>query len=292
MSYSFLTKPKWIALFLIMVLASVACIFLGRWQMSRYHEKVEAAEQVTTTYDNAPVALDEVGDVDASEQWQLVEVTGSYREDQVLLRGRSVAGAAAIRVINLFDTVDGRTIIVDRGWIPLIQAEGEVGEAGFVPALPAGEQTTLLARARPSEQSHNRVPAEGFIYTLNTDQVLDGMGITVPNIIDGRFEAEPGMLGSDAEGAPQPYPRPSTSLGNHLAYAWEWWFFAFAAQLVVPILARREAQENSWVIDGVDLRELNLTDQELADLGITLKAKPAKKRSDEEIEDALLDEMS
>lgn len=296
MTYSFLKSPRWIGLTIIMIVLSVACVFLGFWQWGRYHEKADAAEQIRQAWDAESVTLDEIGHVDADEEWRTVTMTGTYRDDQVLLRGRSVSGHPAVHVINLFDTTylgSPVTVIIDRGWLPMDQVEGYGGSTVTIPDPPVGQETTLVTRARPAEEPYDRTPPAGYTYTLNPSQVLSAMGSPdVTELLDGRFEAQPGQLGSDKESAPLAYERPSTHLGNHFAYAWEWWFFAVAAQFVVPILARREAQENSWVIDGVDLRTLDLSDDEIADLGLVKKEKKKRRASDEEIEDAILDQAN
>lgn len=297
--YSFLASPRWIGLIILMILASIVCYFLGEWQMGRYHEKVAAAEQIKGTWHQPTTTIEQV-EADEDE-WQLVEMTGEFVPDsQLLLRGRSVSGSAAYQVINLFVTESNGepiTVIVDRGWIPRVQADGDAGVEGFVPEAPTGE-VTIQARTRPSEEPHDRVPAEGYLYTVTPEKVVealpDSMTAGLPEFFDGRFELSADQPGSNAAGAPQPYPKPSTSLGSHLAYTWEWRFFAVAALAVVPILARRESKENSWVVDGVDLSELDLTDEELRDLGLLKETeRPSRRRSgptDEEIEDSILDE--
>ncbi|WP_054953553.1 SURF1 family protein [Flaviflexus massiliensis] len=300
--YSFLTSPRWIGLIILMIIASITCVFLGQWQHGRYEEKVARANQIDTAWDQEAAPL---GELDSrSDEWHETTVTGEFIPDsQLLLRGRSVSGQAAYQVIALMKTeVDGHdtTIIVDRGWITRLQADGDDGSEGNVPLPPAGT-VTVEGRLRPPEEPNDRKPAPGYLYTLNPNQVIDALPNSVTNlapVYEGRIELSSDQPGSHETGAPQAYPKPSTSLGSHLAYAWEWRFFALAALAVVPILARREAAENTWVVDGVDLRELDLTDEELRDLGLsTSRTEPKKKpsrrgRTDEEIEDEILDQAS
>ncbi|MDO5723945.1 MAG: SURF1 family protein [Flaviflexus sp.] len=289
--YSFLLSRRWISLFLIMVLITVACIFLGRWQYGRYLDKRAEADQVEQMWEAPMIAAHEVEDPHR-EEWRRVSASGSFIEgSQLQLRGRSVSGAAVIRAIALFRSTDGTVYVADRGWVPLAQAEGEVGEDGYVPEPPEG-RINVTGRVRPGEDPHDRTPAPGYLYTLNPQQVLDALPAPVRAQVD---ELSPVRLELDGGQPPEPrgYPRPSTSLGNHLSYAWQWWFFAVAAQAVVPILARREASDHRWVVEGVDLRQVNLTEEEARDLGLLEDPKPARRRSrltDEEIEDALLDE--
>lgn len=296
--YAFLAQPRWIGLTILMIIASIGSVMLGEWQYGRYEEKVAAAEQLTRTWDNPAVSLDEISGPE--DEWQLTEMTGEFVDgSQVLLRGRSVNSMPAVHVIALFTTEragEPRTVIVDRGWVYQSQAEGDGSTEGYVPEPPEGS-ITMEARMRPPENAFDRDPPEGYIYTLNTDQVLAGIPESVtaglPEVVDGRFIMVEDQPGSGVEGAPRPYPKPSTSLGSHLAYAWEWRFFAVAALAVVPILARREIEDNAWVVDGVDLRDLDLTDEEKRDLGLKKREKPRRSGpTDEDVEDEILDQAS
>ena len=295
--YSFLATPRWIGLIILMIIASIGCFFLGEWQYGRYEERVAAADQIRDTWDNDVVALDEI--TGPEDEWQLTTMTGEFVDDsQVMLRGRSVNSMPAVHLIALFTTEqDGepRTVVVDRGWIYQTQAEGDGNTEGYVPSPPEGT-VTIQARMRPPEDAFDRTPPAGYVYTLNPAQVLEAIPSSVteglPEVFDGRFIMVGDQPGSEVVDGPRPYPRPSTTLGSHLAYAWEWRFFAVAALFVVPILARREAEDNEWVIDGIDLRELDLTDDEKRDLGLVEK-KPKKRRAgptDEDIEDEILDQ--
>lgn len=297
--YSFLAAPRWIGLIILMLIASVVCLLLGEWQYGRYEERVAAAEQLTSTWDNESVPLSEI--TGPEDEWQRTEMTGEFVEgSQVLLRGRSVNSMPAVHVVALFLTeLDGepRTVIIDRGWVYQTQAEGDGQTDGYVPEPPTGT-IAIEARMRPPEEAFDRDPPEGYIYTLNPDQVLAGIPAEVtaglPDVVDARFVMVDNQPGSEVADAPRPYPKPSTTLGSHLAYAWEWRFFAVAALVVVPILARREAEDNAWVIDGVDLRELDLTEEEKRDLGLVDKKQKARRSSpsDEDIEDEILDQAS
>lgn len=297
--YSFLATPRWIGLIILMITASIACIALGEWQYDRHEQRVAAADQIRDTWDNEPVALDTI--TGPEDEWQVTRLTGTFVEgSQVLLRGRSVNGVPAAHVIALFTTDrngEPLTVIVDRGWIPQSQAEGSGDTESFVPPQPEGT-ITIEARMRPPEDAFDRTPADGWIYTLNPAQVLDGIPDSVtgglPEVFDGRFVMVADQPGSDGANAPRPYPQASTTLGSHFAYAWEWRFFAVAALAIVPILARREVRDNAWIVDGVDLRDLDLTEEQKQDLGLVEKNPKKRKdgRTDEDVEDAILDQAS
>ena len=284
--YRFLLAPRWIVLLIIMVMVSVACVFLGRWQYGRYEDKVADADQLQQTWDQPTVSLDEIGDVESDEEWQRVAMTGTFSNEQVFLRGRSVGGRPVLRVISLLNTEYRGApvgVVIDRGWISSNSLGPDDDPVQALPSIPSGE-VEIVARARPEESFYEKTPPAGYIYTLNTNQVLQALPDPGIPVLTGRFE-----LVHHDNTPPLGYPRPSVSLGNHLSYAWQWWFFAAAAQIVVPILARREKADHNWIIDGIDVRTLNLTDEERRDLGLTEPRERTRKTTDEDIEDAILD---
>ena len=78
------------------------------------------------------------------------------------------------------------------------------------------------------------------------------------------------------------YPDPERTLGSHLSYAFQWWFFALAAPVGVAILARREATEDAL------LSRLDPDDRPAPARART--ERPARRRGQaEEEEDALID---
>lgn len=301
----------------LMALAFVACVLLGLWQWGRYEAKAAEIDQIESAWDQSVTSVSELVvptengvAVPREHTWRATELTGHFVPgSQIQLRNRPVGGDNAVHLIALFaTTIDGQpaTVIVNRGWIPLAQADGDVDRPGHLPDLPL-EETTLSVRARPEEAAFERRPAAGMTYTLNTDQVWDAAlplaretdavqaSTAAESVrVKGRFEAAPGQLGADVDGAPRPFPQPSVRMGSHMSYAFQWWFFALAALTVVPLLARREVAESDWVIDGVDLSQLNLTDEERRDLGLPATRAKLNRRyipapgSDEDIEDQIV----
>ncbi|HLR27562.1 MAG TPA: hypothetical protein VK086_02625, partial [Ruania sp.] len=57
-----------------------------------------------------------------------------------------------------------------------------------------------------------------------------------------------GILAAESPSAdqpPQPLPRPSTDLGNHLSYTFQWWVFGIGAWVAYGVMARREMIERA-----------------------------------------------
>ena len=102
-------------------------------------------DRVEQNYDAPAVPLTEVlGDddvLDPDDEWRPVTLQGEYLADeQLLVRNRPHGGTSAFEVLVPFRDVDGRVLIVDRGWVP--PGEGDVPDA--IPAPPSGEVTRCV----------------------------------------------------------------------------------------------------------------------------------------------------
>ncbi|MGC5617108.1 SURF1 family protein [Georgenia sp. Z1491] len=290
--WAFLRTPRWLGLMAMSVLAALACVWLGTWQLDRHEEKVDrrdAVEQAEAT--PAVEAEDLLGDllVDGSDTWRYVTVTGEWVDGTTLgLRNRPVDGTPAVHVVDLLATeLDGRDVVVpvDRGWVP--------SEISMSPAdlpRPADGEVTVTLRLRPAEGPSDREPAAGWLYAIEEDALrtsLDALPDPPPPVRElaeggGVVLAGYGEL-LDADPAPptelRALPAPDVSLRNHLSYAFQWWIFAIGALLIVPLLARREVDEaDEELLAGTPYAR-----------GGELSSRPGRKVSDAEEEDALLD---
>lgn len=233
-----------IATLAIASLVSAACVLLGLWQWHRYQARSAAVEVVMTNYDAAPVPLEQAmaggTTVLAGQEWQPVSATGEYLPDAtVLLRNRPVGGVSGFHVLAPFlvdsGALSGTVLLVDRGFLPA------GGEATAVPDTPAPPQGTveLVSRLRVAERPTDRDAPSGQVQAIDasavreaasrpwSDPVLDGYGQAVTE--DG---AAPAGLA--------PLALPSTDLGPHLSYAFQWWVFATVALVGAVVLLRRD----------------------------------------------------
>jgi surfeit locus 1 family protein len=221
----------------LVILLLAALLALGFWQLSRMREKqvlfAEFAAGTQSTVDLASLRAD------SSARYQHASVSGHYdSEHQVLLDNMTHAGQAGYRVLTPLTFGADRTVLVDRGWIPLgpsrqllpgVEVSSEDRKvAGRLDELPrAGIH--LATTAEPNapwpqvlsyptmNEVHAVLPRDLFPYVLLLDADQP----------DGYVR----------EWQPATFP-PS----RHLGYAVTW--FALAATLLVIYLAthlRREA---------------------------------------------------
>lgn len=260
---------RWTAYVAVAIVFAIACGFLSNWQFTRNAERARQLALVEANYDATPVELGEVlapgADLAASDEWTPVRLHGEYLSDeQLLVRNRPHGGTAAFEVLVPFRLDDGRTIVVDRGWVPpgVDQPDPDV-----VPAPPSGP-ATVTVRLRPGEAlpTSGRTAGEGQVPTIHLPLVAERMsdGSTLETGAYGLLVSED-PAPATVPGAIDP---PSEDPGPHLSYAVQWILFAimgFAFILYVLVTERRHAREDAET------------------------RRPRRRDRDAEAEDALLD---
>lgn len=264
--WGFLRTRRWVGVAAIAVVVAVVCVLLGIWQWNRHEDRAAANDLVNTNYDLPPAPLADVADgaVPADAVWRSVELEGSYVGEQVTVRNRPVDGNAAARVLAVLRTEDddgARLVVVDRGWLPL----GD--DAPVPPAYPDGE-VTVVGRVREAEAPDARTAPAGQVYRIEPETVAAATGADGGDLLDGY------VLATTEDGAApaglEPFPRPETTPGSHLSYAFQWWVFAAGALVGFVVLARREAAEGAVPKDA------------------PRAPRPPRRRTDADEEDALI----
>lgn len=111
-------RPKlWPTLFTIPAL--IVLVGLGTWQVERLHWKESLIAERQSRSKGPAIALPaEIADAAALEFYR-VRVTGRFLHDRELYLGaRSHRGRVGYNVITPMALEDGRTILVNRGWVP------------------------------------------------------------------------------------------------------------------------------------------------------------------------------
>lgn len=246
-----LLNPGWIiAAIVVGIFSYFAFTFLAPWQLGKNERLVERNEHIAAAFERDPEPISERlpgSSLDPDDEWSRVIATGQYAGPDVLLRLRPVDRTPAFQVLTPFKLDDGRTIMINRGWVP---AE----ESTQVPAIdpaPTGD-VTLTALLRADEPTHPTAPVheQGYqmVYSINSGQIGS---LTDTDLVSPYLQ-----LLSDQPGVINPIPIPQLETGNHLSYGLQWILFGIAAPgaLLYFLFAesrerRRFAEEQEQLLD-------------------------------------------
>ena len=236
------THGRWSAswgITVLTVLAVLAFIDLGRWQWHRAQQKRALA--IAFAADNsggagagrsAPVALGPRATA-ALPRYALVSVHGHYDgEHQFLLDNISDAGQPGYEVLTPLRLEDGRSLIVNRGWLPLTASRRQLPDvtlpsaaldslasltvAGKLDALPVAG----IALGHVPPASEGNWPRLTSFPTMND----------LASALGHPLEAQQLLLNADE---PFGYTRDWRPSGfgpeRHVGYALQWWGFAGVA---------------------------------------------------------------
>jgi cytochrome oxidase assembly protein ShyY1 len=263
--FSFLLRPSWLALFVVVVAFAYLCFtVLAPWQLGKNTKTSRENEQISRSLTAEPVAvtslLPQQNSSAPDDQWQRVTATGRYVPDgQVLARLRVVDGEPAFEVLVPFAVDGGPTVLVDRGYVRPEQGS----RVPVIPAPPA-EPVTITARLRDSEAAVDGKPPfreDGAqqVYSINTAQIASVLGVQLTGSYLQLVEDQPGGLGV--------IPLPHLDAGPFLSYGIQWIAFGILAPiglgyfLVSEIRARRREKAQQSPPAGAPLT----TEEKLAD---------------------------
>ncbi|MDQ1620326.1 MAG: hypothetical protein QOE19_2895 [Actinomycetota bacterium] len=237
--YRFLLTRRWLGLLAVAILAAVACVGLGDWQLHRLGHRHERNHLIRTNLDapaqGAGQALQVGREPAADRQFSPVRATGRWDvRRQLLVRLRPFEGQVGYYVLTPLVTSSGPAVLVNRGWVP----SGERGQAA--PAVPPPVGTvTVTGRLRPSEPAaHGDPPPTGQVTRINVPAIAR----TLPYDVYGGF-LELTRQEPPQGRTPLLIPPPEPSEGPHLLYASQWFLFAGLALGGYVVLARREAAD-------------------------------------------------
>ncbi|GAB1689971.1 SURF1 family protein [Krasilnikovia sp. M28-CT-15] len=247
--YRFLLTPRWLAAAALTVAAAVVMVFLGNWQLHRYHERSAINARIDAADSAAPTSLTSVLATPTAPgaagpgpgedlAWTKVTVTGRYDPaHEIQARGRTVDGEVGFEILTPLVLADGTAVLVDRGWIP--PAPGGAIAAPTVPPAPGG-QVTVVGQVHRSES--RATPVE------HRDGRLDTRRIAVPRLagqlpypVYGAYvlltEQTPPVDKAFAR-----IPIEHEDAWQNGGYAVQWWLFAVMALFAFGWQARKEAR--------------------------------------------------
>jgi cytochrome oxidase assembly protein ShyY1 len=230
-------------------LVATACTLLGLWQWHRHVARSAAVAAVQAAWDAPVLPLDALLTSDGrpadGSVWHRAQVSGTYLTAArttpaatVLLRNRPVDGGRGFHVLEPLLVADGpwagHVLLVDRGWLP---GGRDAETVPPVPAPPVG-RVDVVVRVRALEARSSRSAPAGQVQSIDlaSARAASAADWSQPDVTAyGQAVTEDGAapvgLGALA--------RPSTDLGPHLSYAFQWWVFATGSLVGAVVLLRR-----------------------------------------------------
>jgi cytochrome oxidase assembly protein ShyY1 len=241
--YRFLLTARWLGLSALMLTLAATMVGLGRWQLSRYHERSAINHRIDASAGGQAAPLASVLPPDgkappASAAWTRVTATGRYdTANQVLVRGRTVNDQVGFEIVTPLVLADGSAVLVDRGWVPPSADAGAVAMPD-VPAAPAGPVTVAgrlhLSESRPSPVDRR----EGWIETRRVS--VPRIAGELPYPVYGAYVLLDRQQPA-ADKLPVPVPVEHENAWMNAGYVVQWWMFAALTLAGLVWLARREA---------------------------------------------------
>lgn len=218
---------------LILGLAGVAVLLsLGFWQLSRLAEKEAQITEIAAQITAAPVALPARPQA-ARDRFMPVAVSGQFTGDAVHVLASQRAAGTGTHLIAVFETDDGRRILIDRGFLPDADRTRLDGQGGPASVLGNLHWPRDADRYTPAPDL-----ARGLWFSRDVGPVAAHLG-TEEVLIVARTEAP-------APPALRPVPVAVEGIRNdHLEYAITWFALALVwAGMTVFLMwrIRRDSQ--------------------------------------------------
>jgi surfeit locus 1 family protein len=219
---------RWVTLGVIVIM--IILIRLGVWQLDRLGQRRTTNALIASRIDAPPVELTgQTLDAQANE-YRTALVTGSYdHASEIVLRNRSRGGVPGMHILTPLRIAGSeQSVLIDRGWVPLLDATPEARVRFAVP----GTVTVRGILRQPQQQiarwgPRDQVPADGRLDAwFRADVAGIARQLTYP-VLPFYIEQLPVENGPDL---PHPQPNIEMDEGPHLSYAVQW--FSFAAILV------------------------------------------------------------
>jgi surfeit locus 1 family protein len=238
-----LSRPRWIAGAVVVVVVVIAFVELGFWQLRRLREVRAFNAAVVAAEHASPQPLDRVlasgGSTADALAYRRVEVTGIYDvRHEVVLYGRTLTDRTGNEVLTPL-VAGSRAVLVDRGWVPLDMATPPVEAAS-----PPAERVRVSGILWPPEAESS--PAAGSAPVQQVARIdLGLLQAQLPYRIEPVYLWLQDQSPAQPSGLPRPVPLPPLGEGPHLSYAIQWFSFASIAVVGYVVLLRRESSRDS-----------------------------------------------
>lgn len=243
-----LFSRKWIIATILIIIAIGVMVRLGIWQLDRLQERRAYNARVQAQLDAPPLTLDASTSIDdlTKMEYRSVVVRGEFDfAQEVALRSQMWNATLGARLLTpLRIAGSDRAVLVDRGWIPLEEAENgqwpQYAQPGVVEVRgqirASRNQTGIGIPTDPT-------PLPGQRLTAWNKANVQAIGAQVPYpllpiYIQQAPDTDPDKVLPYAGLSPL-----DLSEGSHLGYAGQWFMFAIVFAVGYPLFVRQQQRD-------------------------------------------------
>ncbi|GAB4364889.1 MAG: SURF1 family protein [Kiloniellaceae bacterium] len=229
------------------ILALIILLGLGTWQVQRlFWKEGEIAKRVERAEGQA-VALPESFPDPAALEFTRVRLTGTFHHDEEFYLGaRTESGRVGLNIVTPFTLTDGRTLLINRGWVPegmrdpATRVEGQMDGEVTIEALLRTDGWKGVDFARPPND-----PEKRFYFWL--DLPVMAQYVKEPIVTEVYADA----VASDIPGGFPIGGQTRIYLKNdHLEYAITWYSFAVILLVIYFLFHYRREDERTGQADA------------------------------------------
>jgi len=234
-------KPRTLVIALGVLVGTAACVRLGFWQLSRWHEKQRLNAEFRAAMTSTPIEVGADSGAPVGAVPRRVVVHGRFDEArQILIANRPKDGTPGVEVVTPLLVSPDEAILVDRGWL----YSGDAASARPEEYPEPGEHTIVgiaqpLVRGRPGVALRQ---LDGVSLALWSARWLD------PDSLAPRFPYRLASFSIRQLPGPDVPERPTRSVPTayneamHLSYAIQWFLFALILLGGSSLLALRRGR--------------------------------------------------
>lgn len=246
--YRFLATPRWIGFAVGMVLLAATMVWLGRWQLDRYHQRAGVNHRIDASEHAAPVQLTSVllpkAKPPTSLEWTRVTASGRYDPaHEILVHGRTVDGSVGFEVLTPLVLADGSAVLIDRGWLPP-SAGGSRGGTRALPDVPVAPSGVVTVNGRvrlPESRASAPTLIGGRLGTRRISPAAAAAELPYP-LYGAYVTLDSQVPLADAKFVPIPASRELAWM--NAGYVVQWWMFACLTLYGLGWAIRREAHRD------------------------------------------------
>ncbi len=215
----------------------IILLALGSWQTYRLFWKIELNNFRYEQANSQPVKLPSV--LENKDRWNFrpVYIEGQFQHDkEIYLAARSFQSQVGYQIITPLKTIDGRVLLVNRGWVPdkkkspSARLEGQISGIIKVTGLVTFGQTDSYIKP-------NNQPEENMWFWIDLPEISSTLDIPKQNFILDVKSTNPSSdipIGNQTR---------IQMRNEHLQYAIVWYLLALTLVIITYVIKRRSRVE-------------------------------------------------